>query len=597
MKTKSVLLIMAACALALLGCKDEKPQYGAPMNLRVMGVTGRMDLDPGLKLGLFVGEPVNTDNASLTVQENGLVLPDGELKWRFNQSQSSRFFIYAPYDPSYTGQETVTFQAPLDQSTSQKMLQGNLMTAISSGGPKDNAVNLKLKHAMTAMNVSFDNRTGSRIESFTVGGFMAEGEMNLITGTLQATDGKGTITPLRSPSDENSFSFIYIPQDVTPLFHVQLASGKTISMTFDNYCHEYPGSIIKMQIQLNESTPEVNILPLNGVNISQWSTNGVPSFTELPTYMYLSGLKEVTPDPDRDGFFSAYLNKVTVTAVDRTSADVLGVILEDSTCAMHVWADNDSPLEVGNTIVGPVLGLMNKTDDGELHISHFYTSYATVGKTKELPSTLGTFRAVSRTPAQWEYRRMLFKGVTLQSAFKNDRAVFAQDGTRMSVICPGVDIQLAQGAKGNLIGFPFISGSDIMIMVYDKSVFNLFTKEVVDDALTHATVCGLYDMSMRDTALYVMNGADMELQYSVRRYESIGRTMQVADTRNGEVYLFMVYDCPDEPLVGHEYTVAFNTIGNSTKTGFTVSMECVKCDQDKAWFIDRKNDYGLVIAL
>ena len=596
MKIKSVLLALAACALALSGCKDEKPQYGAPISLRVMGVMGRADLDPGLKLGLFVSDPVKADNVPLTVHENGVVLADGNLNWVFNQSQSARFFIYSPYDPSFTGQESVTFYAPMDQSTPEKLLQGNLMTAISSGGPKDQAVNLKLKHAMTAMNVSFDNRTGYRIDSLTVGGFMMDGTLDLLTGELKATDGSGAITPLRSPTDENSFSFIYIPQDATPLFKVYLSSGKTIGITFSNYCHEYPGSIIKMQIQLNETTPEVNILQLNGVNITQWTTNGVPTFTELPAYITLEGLKDVQPDMERDGFFSAYLNKVTVTAVDRTSSDVLGLIIEDSTKAMHVWADNDSPLTEGNTVVGPVLGLMNKTEDGQVNISHFYTSYATIGKAATMPQTISTFKEVSRTPAKFQYRRMLFKGVTMQTEFSNDRAVFAQDGTRMSVICPGIDIQLAQGARGNLIGFPVTSGTDIMIMVYDKTVFNLFTKEVVDNALTRATLCGLYDMSMRDTAIYAMTGQDMQLQFSVR-WMTEGTVMQVADTRNGEVCTALLYDCPEGPLVGHEYTVAFNYMGSTRKMGFTVKMECIKCENGKAWLIDRRNDNGLVMAI
>ncbi|MBO7436620.1 MAG: fimbrillin family protein [Bacteroidaceae bacterium] len=596
MKTRSVLKILTISLLMLSGCKDEKPQYGAPISLRVTGVMGRPDLDAGLKLGLFVDEPVKADNVPLTVQQNGVVVADGDLKWMFNQTQSSRFFIYAPYDPSFSGQEIVTFNAPQDQSTEDKLLEGNLLTAISSGSPKDQAVNLKLKHAMTAMNVSFDNRSGYRIDSISVGGFMTEGSLNLLTGTLTATGGKARITPLRSSADENSFSFIYIPQNTTPVFRVFLSSGKTIVFTFNKDCHEYPGSIIKMQLQIDESTPSANMLALNGVNLTQWTDNGVPAFTELPAYINLDGLKNVEPDMDRDGFFSAYLNKVTVTAVDRTSADVLGLILEDSTKAIHVWADNDSPLTEGNTIVGPVLGLMNKTDEGEVNISHFYTSYATVRKTDELPLTVGTFRDVSRTPAQWEYRRMLFKGVTLQAAFRNDRAVFAQNGTRMSVICPGIDIQLAQGARGNLIGFPVISGTDIMIMVYDQSVFNLFSKEVVNNTLTNETVFGLYDMSMRDTALYAMTGTDRELQYSSRRMKA-GLFMQVADTHNGEAHVFLVYDCPEEPLVGHEYTVAFNATGNSQKKSFTVMMECIKSEDNRAWLIDRQNDYGLVIAL
>lgn len=596
MKTKSVFLIMAAGIMLLCGCKDKTPEYGAPMNVRIFGVTGRADLQQGLKLGLFVYEPVGADNVPMTVYENGLVMPDRDLNWKFDQSQSARFLAYAPYDASYTGQQSVTFKAPTDQSTVDKMLEGNLLMAVTSGGPKDQAVNIKLKHAMTAMNISFDNRSGSRIESFQVSGFMTEGTLNFLTGTLSATGGKNIITPLRSPSDVNSFSFIYIPQDVTPVFMLKLSSGKEIDFTFDNYCHEYPGSVIKMQIQIDESTPEANILPLNGVNISQWNTNGVPSFTQLPTYISLDGLKDVEPDPDRDGFFSAYLNKVTVTAVDKTADDVLGVIVEDSTKAIHVWTNYDCPLNVGNTIVGPVLGLMNKTDDGGFNISHFYTSYATIGKTKELPVTQGSFKDLTKNIGDWQYRRMLFRNATIYSEFKNDRAVFLQDGYRVSVVCPGIDISLAEGARGNLIGFPMRSGSDIMIMVYDQDLFYSFTKEAVDNAVTRQSVYGLYDLSMRDTALYAMTGKNMELQYSVRIY-SYGRTMQVADTRNGEVYTFLIYDCTDIPLVGHEYKVAFNVMGTSSRKGSTVNLECVKVDDNTAWFVDRKGDYGLVLAL
>lgn len=588
--------MIAACILMICGCKDKTPEFGAPINVRIYGVTGRADLDQGLKLGLFVDEPVGVDNAPMTVYENGLVLPDGDINWKFNQTQSARFLAYAPYNESYTGQQTVSFKAPTDQSTVEKMLEGNVLMAVTSGGPKDLAVNIKLKHAMTAMNISFDNRSGSRIESIEVSGFMTEGTLDFLTGTLKATDGKRAITPLRSPSDENAFSFIYIPQDVLPVFSLRLSSGKEIAFTFNNYCHEYPGSIIKMQIQIDESTPEANMLQLNGVNISQWSTNGVPTFTQLPTYINLDGLKDVEPDPERDGFFSAYLNKVTVTGVDRTADDVLGVIVEDSTKAIHVWTNYDSPLTVGNTIVGPVLGLMNKTDDGSFNISHFYTSYATIGKTKELPLTQGSFKDLSKNFDKWQYRRMIFRNAIIYSEFSNDRAVFLQDGVRVSVVCPGIDISLAEGARGNLIGFPMRSGSDIMIMVYDQDLFYSFTKEAVDNAVTRQSVYGLYDLSLRDTALYAMTGDDMELQHSVRIY-SYGRSMQVADTHNGEVYTFLVYDCTDIPLVGHEYKVAFNVLGTSSRKGSTVNLECIKVDENTAWFVDRRGDYGLVMAL
>lgn len=596
MKPKSIFPLAIGCILMLFGCKDEKPEYGAPMNVRIFGVMGRADLDPGLKLGLFVGEPVGADNVPMTVTEGGYVEAEKELKWAFDQSQSSRFLAYAPYDESFTGQETVTINVPADQSTKDKMLQGNLLIGITSGSPKESAVTMKLKHAMTGMTVSFDNRTGERIESLTAAGFMSEGRLNLITGTLTATDSKKKITPMRSPSDNNSFSFIYIPQDVTPVFTVTLSSGKTMAFTYNNYCHEYPGSIIKMSIQLDESTPKANMLELSGVNITQWTSNGIPGFVQLPEYICLADLKNVQPDEDEEGFFSAYLNKVTVTAVDRTSEDILGVILEDSTCAIHVWAYQDSPLKVGSTIVGPVLGLMDKPSQDEFHISHFYTSYATIGKTDKLPCTTGSFGALAENIGKWEYRRMRFEDARLEEVFNNGRAVFSQDTVRYSVICPDLDMKLAKGVKGDLIGFPVRSGSDIMIMVYEPEQFSSFYKDATDNVLTRDTIAGLYDLLTPDTAIYVMDGPDMELQYSVRRF-SYGRTMQLSDTRNGEVFLFLVYDCTDKPVSGHEYKVAFNAMGKSDQKGWTMMLECVKVDGDKAWLIDKTGKYGLILAL
>ena len=594
MKTKPIFQVVLGCILVLFGCKDDKPQYGAPMNLKIFGVTGKSDLTPGLKMGLFVSEPVGADNIPMTVSDYGMPEPDKDIRWAFDQSQSSRFFVYSPYDESFTGKESVIINTPTDQRSKEWLLQGNLMTCVASGGPKETSVTMKLKHSMTAMTISFDNRTGYKIDALSVSGFMTEGELDLITGTLTATGSSKPILPMRSPYDDNTFTFIYIPQNTTPLFNVTLSSGKTIAITFDNYCHEYPGSIIRMNIQLDESTPKANILELSGVNISQWTTNGVPSLGVSPEYIYLSGLKDV--EPEEDGFFSAYLNKVTVTAVDRTSEDILGVILEDSTCAIHVWTYYDTPLKEGSTIIGPVLGIMNKPSEDEYHISFFYTSYATIGKTSELPCTEGTFKDLAKNIGQWEYRRMIFRDVTLVSVFENDRAVFLQDSTRISVVCPGIDVLLALGASGDIVGFPIRSGSDITIMVYDKTVFDVFSKEPVENNLTKDSICGLYKFTSPDTIIYMMESPDMELQHSVRIFD-YGRTMQVADTRNGEVHLFLVYDCMGIPVAGHEYRVAFNAFGSSDEKGLTMMMECVKVGEGRAWFTDRSCKYGLILAL
>ena len=594
MKIKSVLLVMASFAL-LWGCKDDKPQFGAPIaSLKVVGVNGNPDLGQDVKLGVYVSDPVGAINEPATISGNGALTLDNEVKWAFDQSHSARFFAYAPYDESFSGQEIVTFNAPTDQTTPEKMLKGNLLTASASGSPSDKSVVFKLKHAMTAMTVAFDNRSGQKIKSMSVTGFMTEGKLNMVTGTLTATGGKKVIKPLRAPGNDNSFCFIYIPQDVTPLFTVTLESGKTMSFTYkDNYCHEYPDKILRMKIQIDESTLEGNILEMKGVNMSQWSTNGVPEFDSAPSFINLAGLRYV--EPEKDGFFAAYINKATVTAIDNNNPDILGVILEDSTSALHVWANIDSELEVGNTIAGPIMGLMEKRLDNEFHISYFHTDYATVSETDVLPCTEISVSDLFRNKVTMEYRRTRLKGLTLKEPFSGDRAVFMQGDDEISVVCPNLEVALAAGARGDLIGFPVNYGQDIVFMVYDQSQFTSFVKDEVETPFTRDSICGLYDFTGPDEAVFSLSAPDAQLQYSVRTFD-YGRSMQVADTRNGEAHLFLIYET-SELIVGHEYVVSFSPMGKSDRKGSTMMMECVKVSDNTAWLIDKSGKTGLILAL
>jgi hypothetical protein len=72
--------------------------------------------------------------------------------------------------------------------------------------------------------------------------------------------------------------------------------------------------------------------------------------------------------------------------------------------------------------------------------------------------------------------------------------------------------------------------------------------------------------------------------------------MQVADTRNGEAHLFLIYET-SELIVGHEYVVSFSPMGKSDRKGSTMMMECVKVSDNTAWLIDKSGKTGLILAL
>ena len=602
MKFKYAVLSALGCLLCLCGCKDEKPQYGAPLLVKVFGVMGRADLARNMKLGLYANEPIGIQNVQLTLGEGAVAEFEKDIRWAFDQSASTRFFIYAPYDPSFTGQEIGEISVPTDQSSRENILKCNILTSTVSGSPKEAAVNFKLEHAMTLMMVSFDNRTGQRIKSLKVNGFRPNGEFNLLTGKLTATGNNSTITPLRAPDGTDSFCFIYIPQDASPQFDVELESGKTLSIAYNNYCHEHAGSVILMDdILLTESLfrEERNqvIKDMDGVNTTQWTVNAIPEFQRYMPYINLNQLGEIEPYEDEDNFFAAYLNKVTVTAVDKSNPEVKGVVIEDSTSAVHVWTYYDSPLEVGNTIVGPVLGIMDKKSEKEFYISYFYTDYATISKTDSLPCTVGTVASVLERRSEFEYRRMLFRDVRLKKRFDSDRAIFEQGTAEFSVICPDIDSKLTEGVTGDLLGFPVWNGQDFYVMVYDSRQFYQFGKEAAANAFTRQKSCGLYDISTSpDTAYYSLAGMESRLQFSVTRLD-VGHIQQIANTGNGEVHFFYSYDLPLVPTVGHEYNVAFNVSGNTALTGCTMSMECIKVEDGLAWLIDRAGSKGLIMAL
>lgn len=579
--------------MATAGCIDE-PKTGAPVQFRLLSSGG---LDANQTMGLYAGSPVNVSNAPFKVGANGRVILDKEIHWAFGQSVGTHFTAYSPYDPSYTGADILTVEITNNQSTPELIKRADIMMATASGSPKLQSVNLRMKHAMTALFFSLDNRTGSDVESVLVSGPLMSAKLDFLTGTLASTGKKQWIEPLRSSPNGNSYMLLYPPQDVSIMIVVTLKSGKEISMTFDKPCRNYPEMVLDLGvIVLDEKMPDHNILSLDGVGLSKWDYYGLPSFPVDDSYITLSQLDKV--EPDEDGFFAAYLHKVTVTAVDKRSEYGYGVILEDSTDAIHAWLYYEDTLMVGNTITGPVLGYMDKPADDELHISYLYLSYATLGKTDTLPCTKGSFESVAANPAKYEYRRMLFENVTLKESFAHDRAVFVQDGVEMSVVCPDLETKLMEGVTGNLVGFPVLSGrNDVYIKVYDEGQLKVLSKESNEDSFTAMVQEGLYEITESESPRHITACSKNGGQTATSNYGNDGYSMQITDTNMGRLWYCYIYGNCKTVKPGHVYTVSCNASDTLWGDAFTANMECVKVTEDRVWLVDMSGTYGIVVVL
>lgn len=107
---------------------------------------------------------------------------------------------------------------------------------------------------------------------------------------------------------------------------------------------------------------------------------------------------------------------------------------------------------------------------------------------------------------------------------------------------------------------------------------------------------GFYDIHAADSVTYCFEGADGQLQFSVRRMDN-ARSQQVVDFKNGVAEYCYVYDCNRNPVVDGEYTIALNYIGNTDLSSSTIKMKCIKVDEGTAWLINESGTRGLVLGL
>lgn len=592
-------LICALLALSmfnLTGCKKE-PMTGEPMTLRVMGVRGMNDFPQNMQFGLFADSPVNADNVPFSVLQNFQTVFDDTPLWGFDQTYASRLLVYSPYNPAFTGHDESVVDVPLDQSTVGQFLSANFMIGTASGKPGQSNLIVQMEHAMTAMMLKFDNRTGDKLESCTVSGFMTQGIFNKVTGTLTADGKNRMVTPLRSLNGDDVFCFLYFPQEGTPTLYLTFESGREVTMTFSSYFHEYPGRVISPGvITLEKDIQKVCIIPLEGVSLSEWSNNNIPYFPLMSPYFNLKSLVDVATDSAESGHFIANVNKFYVTAVDENKTSSQGVILEDSTRAIYAWMYPGHKVSAGESYVGRIEGLMEKNEDAtDYCIMKLYLTNATWGKEKTLPCTEGNFTDLADGVGEYEYRRMSFKDVTVKQSFEKGNAVFCQNGVDMPVLCEDVTVFPSAGSKGDIIGFPVTVAGRPAIRLFDGSQLEGLIIDYESDAFTRAERLGKYDLTPYDTVMIDWNypGSSQTAIHS----NGYDRSLQISDFTDGRFSYCYVYSSNEDITKGHEYVVAFHEWGQTNDSGETLRMECIKVENGKAWLRDSAGKTGLIIAI
>lgn len=299
-------LAVIVVAMAFCGCNDTY-KMGSPMSIRV---TGYEQFASDYRMGLFCASPVNADNVPFTVSVQGRAITDESINWGYAQTGSVGFMAYGPYDGSYTGLESVTVDIPNDQSSLERMNKANLLVSYTLGSPQQSSVVMDMEHAMTALMILLDNRTGSTISSVKVRGMMTSANFDLTTGKLTPVMPQKEVTPMRSPAGYDVYGLLYVPQDVSLHIDVTLESGKKINIV-RNDCSSARGKVLNIgPVLLTDSISKELVLDQDDVKMSAWNKNGIPEFPVLP-------------DPKKDTVSYSFTDQCLYGLYDMSNPDTI----------------------------------------------------------------------------------------------------------------------------------------------------------------------------------------------------------------------------------------------------------------------------------
>lgn len=249
-----------------------------------------------LLFGLTIGEPVNVSNVKLIADEDGNITTEEELYWGEGQKTASTFTAYFPYDASYRDTVNV-FSVKEDQSSEEKFILSNLMTATTSASPSTKAVSMNFKNRMAGLDMYFDNRTGKTIKEVYVSSVYPAVNLNIVNGecvTIQNNPVDIKMLYVTTTAKGLDLYNAIIPVQTSSLaLNVVYTDGSSQTCTLD--------SAIALEAKVY-STYENPIILANDateasffVTVSDWATGGSFSFLkEEGEYTMQIEISEIT---------------------------------------------------------------------------------------------------------------------------------------------------------------------------------------------------------------------------------------------------------------------------------------------------------------
>ena len=237
------LFILTACLLALGACRrvnvTPKEREDVVFTVSASAYAAKATesaLENGDVIGIFAMEPVNRYNVRGTVSGTGVNMTN-PIQWEVDQSVSTRFLAYLPYQTSLSGTE-YAFSVKSNQTTAQAYAASDLRLATVDARPFS-TVNLAFRHALSKLVVNVTCQSSAdRVTSVETGEIVTGAQVNLSATSVTATTVKGTV---KLGASGSGYAAVVVPQTGLFPLTVTLANGRTVPCKLETPAQFEPG--------------------------------------------------------------------------------------------------------------------------------------------------------------------------------------------------------------------------------------------------------------------------------------------------------------------------------------------------------------------
>jgi len=552
----------------------------------------------GSTIGLFVGDPVNVDNAKFTVEADGSLKCDTEVKWGLMQKSASDFLAYSPFDSSYKSQKNIDFSVAADQTDSVSYVASDLLVAVTSAAPSDGAINFTFDHKMVKFCLYFSIYSKETVKSVEICDVYTTAGLSLTNGSVVAKGDKGSVKAGKVTGDAGKEFYVglVVPQTAKPTIKVTMSSDKVFEFPLDaektfKSGEQWNNEKAPIYIETEQKPVELSF------SVSDWSDGGTLVFSG-------SEEEEDDDDDDDDTTYTSIADLVATATSDETSFSVTlkDVVvtkvtgkyahLQDSKAGIMFY-NKTNPFSDGDCINGAVTGKI-KLYQGYAEITSIDLSDATV-TTVAIPDPVEvTISELNSNIAAYFNRMVIVKGVEVTSGISASEQTgsISQAGSSINLFNKNKEAVIEKGSYGNIIGWPVTNNSTKQILVYTNDSFEE-AGSGEETAFTAISVPGVYDISNADAPAAV---------------SAAGTYDQTGFAKTSSKISFNFFNFNDgwgvfETLsatsfsVGGSVSLTLATIGSTGVTAGTYSVTVAAKNSKLVWLKDTTNNRGYIVPI